>query len=109
MRRNLTKAELDKRRILWRRTVLIVTVLGILYLIVPLLLGDMGILKYFEMLRTRHQVQASIEKLNADNQTLRENIDALRSDPNRIEKLAREQLGLVKSGEVVYQFRAQPE
>ena len=109
MRRNLTQSQIEKRRILWRRTVLILSIFGTIYLAVPLLLGDMGILKYFEMLKTRHQIQAAIERINVDNQMLRKKIDALRSDPNTIEKLARERLGLVKSGEVVYQFRTPPE
>jgi len=103
--RNLTKMEIEKRRILRRRVVLILSIVGALYLAVPLLLGDMGILKYFEMLETRRQISAAIEKLTAENQMLKKEVDALRSDSIVIEKIAREQLGLVKDGEVIYQFR----
>ena len=42
-----------------------------------------------------------ITKLGNENKQLTSEIQALRSDPNVIEKLAREELKLVKPGEVV--------
>ncbi len=39
--------------------------------------------------------------MDAENKQLTEEIQALRSDPNTIERLAREELKLVKPGEVV--------
>lgn len=75
-----------------------------LYLLVPLIVGDMGLVKYFKMRKTYHHLQQEIQQLSEDNQKIEEEIRALRSDPVKIEQLARARLGLVRPGEVVYQF-----
>jgi len=46
-------------------------------------------------------IESEISKLDNDNKQLTGDIQALRSDPNAIEKLAREELKLVKPGEIV--------
>jgi cell division protein FtsB len=47
------------------------------------------------------QVNAEVTTLTAKNAELRKEIDNLRSDEATIERIAREELGLVKPGEVV--------
>jgi cell division protein FtsB len=44
----------------------------------------------------------SIERLRAENVRLREDARRLRSDPGTIEALARQELGLIKPGEVLF-------
>ena len=46
-------------------------------------------------------IESEIQKLDTENQQLSTEIQALRTDPAAIEKLAREELKLVKPGEVV--------
>ena len=46
-------------------------------------------------------LEADIAKLDAENKQLTSDIQALRTDPNTIEKYAREELKLVKPGEIV--------
>ncbi len=46
-------------------------------------------------------IESQIHDLEAENQRLTNEIQALRTDPAAIEKIAREQLKLVKPGEVV--------
>ena len=46
-------------------------------------------------------IQSEISKIDGENKQLTTEIQALRSDPNAIEKLAREELKLVKPGEIV--------
>jgi cell division protein FtsB len=75
-----------------------------LYLLVPLIVGDMGLVKYFKMRKTYHRLQEEIQHLSDENQKIEGEVRALRSDPVRIEQLARARLGLVRPGEVVYQF-----
>jgi cell division protein FtsB len=106
-RRNLTKAELKRRRFFRQRIILVLGIAGALYLIIPLFLGDMGILKYFGMLKKHHHISAEIHELIEENRELQQKVEALRSDPDVIEKIAREQLGLVKEGELVYKFKTE--
>ena len=49
-------------------------------------------------------LQERIETAETRNQELRQRIERLRDDPILIESLAREQLGLVREGEVVVVF-----
>jgi len=79
-----------------------------LYLLVPLIVGDMGLVKYFKMRKTYHRLQEEIQQLSDANQKIEDEVRALRSDPVKIEQLARARLGLVRPGEVVYQFEPAP-
>ena len=63
--------------------------------------NDKGALQVHAQSEKLSTVQSAIGKIDAENKKLSEEIQALRSDPNAIEKLAREELKLVKPGEVV--------
>ncbi|MBI3811134.1 MAG: septum formation initiator family protein [Nitrospirae bacterium] len=102
---NRSKESADRHQKLRRRIAWGVGLLVSFYLLVPLLVGDMGIVKYFELRRTHHQLQQEIQQLSDENQKIQDEIHALWSDPAKIEQLAREKLGLVRPGEVVYQFQ----
>jgi cell division protein FtsB len=105
-RRNLSKTEVERREKYRRRILAILALTGALYILVPLFLGDMGILKYFRMLRNQHELANDIQTLKRQNETLQTEVESLRTDASRIEEIAREQLGLVKEGEVVYHFKS---
>jgi cell division protein FtsB len=65
------------------------------------LFGDRG---FIEMLKARRELQAmqqEIATIDAQNQHLLEEVRDLKTSPLAIEKLAREELGLVKPGEVI--------
>src|SRR5689334_1984529 len=51
-------------------------------------------------------VNSEVAKLEQQNEQLKKEIDQLRHDPATIERIAREQLGLVKPGEVVLKSSA---
>jgi len=63
--------------------------------------NDKGLLKVHAQAQKLAAIEADITKIQTENNTLTEEIHALRSDPSMIEKLAREELRLVKPGEVV--------
>jgi cell division protein FtsB len=63
--------------------------------------NDKGALQVHAQATKLTAIEADIEKLDAENKQLTGDIQRLRSDPNAIEKLAREELKLVKPGEVV--------
>lgn len=59
---------------------------------------------FLQMRRQRVQLvkaQANVSDLDKENRRLEEEIARLKSDPNAVEKIAREELNLVKPGEVV--------
>lgn len=48
--------------------------------------------------------EAAIEQLRVENQRLREEIEALRHDPQVIERIAREELNMLRPEELVISF-----
>lgn len=58
--------------------------------------------KYFDMRSQRDAIKSEIEQLKEDNAKLQEKITNLFNDKAYVEKVAREQLNLVKDGETVY-------
>jgi cell division protein FtsB len=66
--------------------------------------GERGLLNLVRYQKERQELVAEAERLKAENQRLREEIERLKNDPSLIERLAREELGMVKPGELVIQF-----
>jgi cell division protein FtsL len=52
------------------------------------------------------QLAAQISKLDAENQTLMDEVNSLKTDPRLIERIAREDMGLAKPGEYIFKMPA---
>ena len=63
--------------------------------------NDKGLIEVHDRAKKLSAIESEIGKVDSENKQLTAEIQALRSDPNTIEKLAREELKLVKPGEVV--------
>ena len=63
--------------------------------------NEKGALQVQAQARKLSAIESEISRLDTENKKLTAEIQALRSDPTMIEKLAREELKLVKPGEVV--------
>ncbi len=68
------------------------------------LLGGGGIQRARRLSEDLERLQAEVEEQRRVNAKLREEADALRDDPAAIERVSRDQLGLVREGEIVFQF-----
>jgi len=79
------------------------SVFGLLTLAMLLLamFNERGALQVRSQSQKLTAIEAEIRKVESDNNQLGNEIKALRTDPAAIEKLAREELKLVKPGEVV--------
>ena len=77
--------------------------LAFIYLSLSFLLGDKGLLRYLELRKERVALNAEIAALKDENAAIKGKVGSLRTDPDAIESLAREQ-GLVKHGEIIYQY-----
>jgi cell division protein FtsB len=78
-------------------------VFGLLTVAVLLLavFNDRGLLQVHAQSQKLAAVEMEVSQIDAENKQLTKEIQALRTDPSTIEKLAREELKLVKPGEVV--------
>ena len=75
-----------------------------LFLLALLVHDVFGAHGFLAMRRARaeiERVQKDIDRINKENIQLAEEVKALKSDPRAIEKIAREDLGLAKDGEVI--------
>jgi cell division protein FtsB len=63
--------------------------------------NDKGALQVRAQANKLSAIEADVAKYDAENKQLNAEIQALRTDPSTIEKFAREELKLVKPGEVV--------
>ena len=73
-----------------------------LVLVADALVGEKGLIESMRARRQYRDVAASLESLRRENSRLREHVRRLRDDPGAIESLAREQLGLIRPGEVLF-------
>ena len=87
-----------------RKAVWVLFIVLIISFIVISLVGDNGVLELYRRKLIYQHLEAEINKLLQENERLKEEIRLLREDPFTIEKIAREELGLVKPGEVVCLF-----
>src|SRR5579862_4122411 len=87
------------------------TILGfaIFLLAIHDVFGSHGLLA---MRRTQKQIQdlhGEIERLNKENTNLSGEVQALRSDPKAVERIAREEMGLARPGEMIFKIPDSPQ
>ena len=85
-----------------RRTLQMLLVFVTLVLVINALVGERGLTETLRARRQHQELVTSIERLRAENARLREEARRLRSDPSTIEALARQELGLIKPGEMLF-------
>jgi cell division protein FtsB len=73
-----------------------------LVLVADALVGEKGLVESMRARRQYRDVAAALESMRRENGRLRESVRQLRDDPGAIESLAREQLGLIRPGEVLF-------
>ncbi len=103
-KRNYLKADRSARKS--RKKMLLIaagSLLGI-YLLASFILGEMGLIKYFRMKAQHDSLQREIASLRQDNAKLLQEVHALKTDPDRVEQIARDKLGLARPGEIVYYY-----
>jgi cell division protein FtsB len=66
--------------------------------------GDRGLLHLRRLSEEKRKLDERNFRLQRTNEALRERIYRLRHDNRYLEKIAREDLGLVRRGEIVYRF-----
>lgn len=66
--------------------------------------GTHGLIAMRRSQREAQQVQKEISQMNAENRQLQERVQALKSDPAAIERIAREEMGLARPGEYIFKL-----
>jgi cell division protein FtsB len=77
-----------------------------MFLAYHVVFGANGLLVYRQKREQSRQIQQQIENVQQQNEVLEKQIKALKSNPEAIEKEARESLHYARPGEVVYTLPA---
>jgi len=88
----------------YNRGILIPILLLLSVMIFFTFFGEKGLLQVYRMRSELKEIERVNMELRRENERLRVEIDNLRTNKKYIEELARRELGLVKKGEIVYQF-----
>lgn len=68
------------------------------------IIGERGALHLWRLRAEKTKLDEQNYRLQRDNEALRQRISRLRNDDYYLEKFAREELNLVRPGEVIYRF-----
>ena len=102
--RSMPKAGGQKRRLRWIWVLLAWCL--VCYIFVG---GDYGLYRMIHQAREKRALQKEIEVIEKQNAHLEAQIALLQTDMEYIEKIAREQYGMVKEGETLYRIVPKPE
>jgi len=86
----------------WRRLGTAAAVILICGVLIHAMFGANGMVVYKQKRAEMQALQTEVDRLQTENSRYAEQIKSLKSDPNAIEKEAREQLHYTRPGEVVY-------
>jgi cell division protein FtsB len=72
---------------------------------VPLhILDQQGLPRYRALRAELSRLHDNNERVRNELRDLKREVDALKSDPHAVERIARDELGMVRKGEIVFQF-----
>jgi len=75
------------------------------YLSYNLVFGDMGLIKYMQLKKNKGRLETEISQVGKENKALGEQVNSLKKDPYFIEKYAREEYGMAKPDEFIFQYK----
>jgi len=94
------RSELKKRRLIFITIIL----LSFMYLIISVIFGNMGLIRYRELNKTKTLLETQTREIDKENKQIRSEIKSLKEDPYYTEKHARENFGLAKPDEYIFQY-----
>jgi len=83
-------------------------VIFVVVLLVHDVFGTHGFLAMRQKQQEISKVSTALERLNKENTALEQDVQDLKTDPQTIRKIAREELGLAQPGEVIIKLPAPP-
>jgi len=85
-----------------RRNVSIFVLAGLLLLMIQDIFGTHGVLAMRRAQKDAAKLKQEIQQIDTENRQLQDNVKALKSDPQTIERIAREEMGLARPGEYIF-------
>lgn len=91
---------------LWLQRILPLSVLAVAGISVPVMvLSPDGLARLEHLQREKRRADAEVQRLSQEIRDLRAEVQRIKEDPAMVERAARDELGLVRKTEVVFQFK----
>jgi cell division protein FtsB len=87
-----------------KRQIFLITGIITLLVLLWLTLSPWGVVSFFRLRHDLAEMRTGNRELTETNRALEKEIDRLKNDRAYLEKVAREQYGLLKKNEVIYQY-----
>jgi len=81
-----------------------ILILALFALLVHDIFGAHGFIAMRRTQKEIDRVREQIGKLNNENKSLSNQVNSLKTDPKAIERIAREEMGLARPGEIIYKL-----
>ena len=81
-----------------------ILILALFALLVHDIFGAHGFIAMRRTQKEIDRVREQIGKLNSENKSLSNQVNSLKTDPKAIERIAREEMGLARPGEIIYKL-----
>lgn len=81
---------------------------GLALLLLQDVFGNHGVLAMRRSQQEAREVQKQINQMNEENRQLEAKVKALKTDPQAIERIAREEMGLARPGEYIFKIPPKP-
>jgi cell division protein FtsL len=78
--------------------------LALFALLVHNIFGPHGFIAMRRTQKEIDEIQRQIGRINNENKSLADQVNALKTDPKSIERIAREEMGLARPGEVIFKL-----
>jgi cell division protein FtsB len=98
--RKQVASEVRKRKLIFFTIIM----LSFVYLLINLIFGDMGLLQYKKLYAKKAHIEEQIKEIQEENTRIRSEIKLLKEEPFYREKHAREDFGLAKPDEYIFQY-----
>lgn len=98
----------EQFRCFLRRNVTWFLVAGLVLLIIQDVLGTHGVLAMHHSQKEAAELHQQINQLDQENHKLQDRVERLKTDPAAIERIAREEMGLARPGEMIFPLPPRP-
>jgi cell division protein FtsB len=103
------KSKSQEPRSFWSRHARTILGLALLLLAIHDLFGSHGLLAMRRTQTQMKELRGEINRLNQENSNLNKQVQALRTDPKAVERIAREEMGLARPGEMIFKLPDEPQ
>ncbi len=84
---------------------MVVVFVAMLHLLLVVLFGDNGLMEFRRLHNTHERLLKDNALLTKKNLQMYRSIDRLQNDPQYVENIARQELGMIRSNELIFKFK----